>query len=88
MIACNQTLAIILVNQLSSGVRSDSSVFANDLEDSAVVISPLVPWYIAGSVPLSVIGAPLSALLSACYLYLLPLWRLARSFAEKKRDTQ
>ncbi len=85
MIACNQTLAIILTKQLCEGLQKEPPVLANDLEDSAVVVSPLVPWSIAGSVPLSVIGAPLSALLFACYLYLIPLWKLIVSFKKSPR---
>ena len=46
------------------------------LEDSAVVIAPLIPWSIAGAVPLVAVGAPESSVLFALFLYLLPLWDL------------
>ena len=86
MIACNQTLATMLTAQLCGDMAKDAPTLANDLEDSAIVVSPLVPWSIAGSVPLSTIGAPTGALLFACYLYLLPLWRLGRSFVAVRSE--
>lgn len=49
---------------------------AIDLEDSAVVVPALIPWSIAGAVPLSAVGAPASSMLAACFLYLLPICRL------------
>ena len=48
-----------------------------DLEDTAVVVAPLVPWSIAGAVPLGAVGAPGVSVLLACYLYLLPIWNYA-----------
>ena len=82
MIACNQTLAVLLTNQLCGALKQDASDFALDLEDSVIVIAPLIPWSIAGGVPLAAVGAPAGAIPLACYLYLLPLWRLITS---KKR---
>ncbi len=76
MIACNQTLAVLLTSQLCSELKRDASDFALDLEDSVIVIAPLIPWSIAGGVPLAAVGASASAIPLACYLYLLPLWRL------------
>ena len=83
MVACNQTLTVILTHQLCGNQHEIKSDFANDLEDSAIVIAPLIPWSIAGGVPLATVGAPTAALLFACYLYLLPLWRLIVSFMRK-----
>ncbi len=78
MVACNQTLTIMLTDQLTRGVELDKSRFAIALEDSAVVVAPLVPWSIAGAVPLATIDAPTSSIVFACFLYLLPLCELAR----------
>ena len=75
MVACNQTLAIMLTDQLCRDAEPDSSRFAITLEDTAVVTSPLIPWSIAAAVPLTSVGAPLGAVVFACFLYLLPLWR-------------
>lgn len=84
MVSCNQTLTVMLTLQLCGGLVKDKNELAVDVEDSAIVVAPLIPWSIAGSVPLAAAGAPLSAVLFACYLYLLPIWRLAGSFVEKR----
>ena len=73
VVACNQTLAIMLTDQLCSKTEQDKSRFANYLEDSAVIIAPLVPWSIACAVPLTAAGAPGYSVLFAVFLYLLPL---------------
>ncbi len=86
VIACNQTLAIMLTHQLCREVQPEKSRMALILEDTAVVIAPLVPWSIAGAVPLTTIGAPATALLWTCFLYLLPLWQLTvHTVKEQKR---
>ena len=84
MVACNQTLAILLVDQLCREGYDDPNELALDLEDTAVITSPLVPWCIAGSVPLTMVGAPVSALLMACYLWLIPICRTLRAIMKKK----
>lgn len=73
VMACNQTLAIMLTGQLCSRTEPDKLRFANNLEDSAVIIAPLVPWSIACAVPLTAAGAPGYSVLFAVFLYLLPL---------------
>ena len=76
MLACNQTLTVMLTKQLCEEVEPENSRLALGLEDSAVIIAALIPWSVAAAGPLASIGAPGSAVLLACYLYLLPLWRL------------
>lgn len=73
VMACNQTLAIMLTGQLCSRTEPDKLRFANNLEDSAVLIAPLVPWSIACAIPLTAAGAPGYSVLFAVFLYLLPL---------------
>ncbi len=85
IVSCNQTLAIMLAHQLCSDTEKDNSKMAYYLENTAVVMAPLVPWSIAVSVPLTSIGAPSACILTACYLYLVPLYNLALSFIKKKR---
>lgn len=77
-ISCNQTLAIMLTDQLSADLKDERGVRALRLEDTAVVLAPLIPWSIAGSVPLTSVGAPMRCILGACFLYLLPLWHALR----------
>ena len=76
MISCNQTLTILLTHQLCKELYSEDGRFAADLEDTAVVVPPLIPWSIAGAVPFASINAPSAAILASFYLFLLPLWRL------------
>lgn len=73
VMACNQTLAIMLTDQLCCRTEPDKLRFANNLEDSAVLIAPLVPWSIACAIPLTAAGAPGYSVLFAVFLYLLPL---------------
>ena len=74
MIACNQTLSIMLTHQLCKEGNPDNKRFAIDLENTAVVLAPLVPWSIAGAVPLAAVGAPIASVAVASYLYILPFW--------------
>ncbi|MBO4290230.1 MAG: sodium:proton antiporter [Lachnospiraceae bacterium] len=85
VVACNQTLTILLTNQLCKDRYQDEKELALDLEDSAEIVSPLIPWCIAGSVPLAAVGASAGAMLFAFYLYLLPLWRLGKSLTGKRK---
>jgi len=86
IIACNQTLSIMLTHQLCRDTQPEEERFALTLEDTAVVVAPLVPWSIAGAVPLTTIGAPMTALLWTCFLYLLPLWQLCVHTAKKRKQ--
>lgn len=76
MIACNQVLAVMLTHQLCGKIVNCESRMAIYLEDTAVVVAALVPWSIASTVPLASVGAPLASIAFACFLYILPLWRL------------
>ena len=71
-VACNQTLSIMLTNQLCDHLESDEHRKAINLEDTAVVVAPLIPWSIAEAVLLAS-GAPTSSLTLAVFLYLLPI---------------
>lgn len=76
MIACNQVLAVMLTHQLCGKIVNCENRMAIYLEDTAVVVAALVPWSIASTVPLASVGAPLASIAFACFLYILPLWRL------------
>ncbi len=82
MIACNQTLGIILTKQLRANMDKDNTKLDASLSDSAVIVAPLVPWSIAAGVPLASVGAPSESILWACFLYLLPLWHLVKEHRE------
>lgn len=84
LLACNQTLTIILTNQLCAPSQKDKEKFAINLENSAVVVAPLIPWSIAGATPLSTVGAPMTGMAFACFLYILPLCELVRRTAQQR----
>jgi len=85
MVSCNQTLAIMLTHQLCMDTEPDPETMASHLENTTVVIAPLIPWSIAGAVPLATVGAPTACILTACYLYLLPVWNYAVAIRNRKK---
>lgn len=84
-VACNQMLTVMLTHQLCADIEPDPATTANHLEDTAIVISPLIPWSIACSVPLSVASAPMKSIQYAYYLLLIPFTGLLHSFLIKYR---
>lgn len=84
MVACNQTLGTMLAYQLCSELEPNRRAMALDLEDSVIVLSPLVPWSIACSAVVSMCGAPSACWLSAIYLWLIPLWHLICAIRERR----
>lgn len=84
MISCNQTLTIMLTQQLCKPLVPEEEEMASHLENTAVVIAPLIPWSIAGAVPIAAVGAPTVSLLAACYLYFLPIWNLLAALVRKR----
>ncbi len=84
MISCNQTLAIILTESLCNKLNPDRRDFAIELENSVVLIAPLIPWSIAGAVPLTSAGSPTASLFTACFLYLVPIYTLIIKRTTKK----
>lgn len=83
MVACNQTLATMLVDQICKELEPDPQKFAIDMENSVIVVAPLVPWSIAGAVPLASVTAPLTSIVAAVFLYLLPLWHFGVRLRKK-----
>lgn len=77
---CTQTLAILLTHQLTEPHYQRAQLSAEqaaiDLENTAVVLSPLVPWNIAGLVPATLLMTDAGFVPYAVYLYLLPLFNL------------
>lgn len=74
---CSQTLAIMLTYQLINKLYlrwgRDKYDLAVDLEDTAIVISVLIPWNIAGALPAAALSVNAGFVPYAVYLYLLPL---------------
>lgn len=76
-IFCNQTVGIMMTAQLlrrpCENNNIENKTFALDISNSTVITAPLIPWCIACSVPLSIMGTGIKSLLCACYLYLIPI---------------
>ncbi|MGG6295973.1 Na+/H+ antiporter NhaC family protein [Leptolyngbya sp. AN02str] len=77
---CTQTIAILLtqhiVEKKYEETEPNGDNLALDLENTVVVISPLIPWNIAGLVPATILGTNAGFIPFACYLYLVPLFTL------------
>lgn len=78
---CNQTIAAIMQSQLSDELYGDSdterSAKMMDMENSVILVAAMVPWCIASSVPVSMLGADVRSIPLAAYLWLVPLiWLL------------
>ena len=77
MIFCNQAVMVMLDAQLlgkSYAARGASRTeLAIDIENSGVVIAGLVPWSIAITMPLAMLGVGLEALPWCVLLYMIPL---------------
>ena len=85
MIACNQTLAIMLTEQLCEQLEPNNEKRALDLENTAGLLAPMVPWSIACATPLASVNAPSSAILFAFFLYFVPVWRLIVEAVSRKK---
>lgn len=74
---CTQTIAILLTQQLVEKKYQEqeqgNDKLAIDLENTVVVIAPLIPWNIAGLVPATILMTDPGFIPFAFYLYLLPL---------------
>lgn len=86
---CNQTIGIIMCRQCMSRNYEDTpeerTAFMLDIENSVVPLAGMVPWCIASSVPLGMLGCNISALPFSAYLYLLPIcWYFTLKFRAKK----
>lgn len=86
MVACNQTLATMLVDQICKDLEPDHQKFAIDMENSVIVTAPLIPWSIAGAVPLASVSAPLISIAAAVFLYLLPMWHFMMQLKESRKQ--
>lgn len=86
MISCNQTLGIMLTHQLCGDTLKTKEDKMLSLENSAVIISPLIPWSIAGAVPLAAISAPTSSIWCASYLFIVPIFYYVTQFKKQRAD--
>ena len=78
-ISCNQTLATMLCGQLCEKSIPDRQELAIALENTVILIAALIPWSICGAVPLATIGVPTRTLIFSIFIWLVPLWNLAKA---------
>ena len=75
---CTQTIAILLTEELVKDNYQENQLDnyqrAVDLENSVVVLSPLIPWNIAGLVPATILMTDSGFIPFAFYLYFVPLF--------------
>ncbi|GHV41261.1 sodium:proton antiporter [Synergistales bacterium] len=80
MLVCNQSLAVILTNQLMGEIYeshgASRSLLAVHIEDTAILITGLIPWSTAAAVPFAMLSADVGAIPLAVFLWLVPLNRL------------
>ncbi len=74
---CNQATGAVMTPQLIGEAYHQRGAsheeMAIDLENSGIVMSPLIPWNIAGSIPLVMLGADAGAIPYEVLLYMIPL---------------
>lgn len=79
---CNQTIGAIMQSNLSVQMYGDSDSEKTakmlDMENSVILVSGLVPWCIACSVPRAMLGVGAGAIPFSFYLWIVPLWWLLR----------
>lgn len=87
-ISCNQTLATMLTFQMCDSILPDRKKLAIALEDTVIVIAPLIPWSIAGGMPLATVGAPTMSIWFAFYLFLLPIFSFGTELLLNRKNKQ
>lgn len=89
---CTQTIAIILGHQFVKKAYNESGTdkteLAADIENTAVVISPLIPWNIAGLIPAATLMVGGGYIIYSFYLYLIPVCCLLYYVVCSKRETR
>ena len=73
MVFCNQSVSILLSEQLLGGAYENRDELAIDIENTSITLAALVPWSIACSIPLTMLGVGMKALPFSVFLWILPL---------------
>lgn len=88
IVGCTQVLAVMLthitMDKTYKRLNFNNNTLALDLENTAIVIAPLVPWNIAGLVPLTNLGVGYTSVFFAFYLVLVPLITLGTVYIKSK----
>ena len=92
MVFCNQSTCAVVCNQLLEDDYTKRGhgrgEMALDIENSGIVLAPLIPWNISVSIPLAMLGADMSAIPYEILLYAIPLcyWLTKRRVYPPKGD--
>ena len=84
---CNQTIGAIMQSSLSEDMYKEDEKYLKmlDMENSVILLAGMVPWCIACSVPLTMIGADIRCIPFNVYLWLVPLCWSVRRLIDKKK---
>lgn len=72
-VLCNQAVTTMLDAQMMGKCYDNREELAMDIENSGILIAGLIPWSIACSVPLAMLGSNAASLPYAALLWLIPL---------------
>lgn len=87
-VLCNQAVTVMLGTQLMRSSYTDKDELAQDMENSGIMIAGLIPWSIACSVPLSMLGSDARSVPYAALLWLTPIcYALTKRFFYSGRKT-
>lgn len=88
MVGCTQVLAVMLTNMTMKGSYEKNCIdkynLAMDLENTAIVIAPLIPWNVAVLVPLTNLQVGPKAILFSFYCILVPIVNLIILYFKSK----
>jgi len=88
-VGCTQTMGIILGEQLSENIYRKTGKtkeeLALDIEDSAVLIAPLIPWNMAGMVPAMTLSVGIGYIPFAFYCYIPTIYILIKRYLNHKQ---
>lgn len=73
-VSCNQSLALMMTDQLCHKNYADPVDFAADMANSACLVAGLIPWSIACAIPLGIMGVGTGSLVFAFYLWISPIY--------------
>lgn len=94
MIGANQTIAVIMTEQIIEKVYDEKKIkradLAKDIENSAIVIPAIIPWNIACYLPCTMLGiSSFTFIPFAFYIWLIPICTyLAYRFGSSKKIEQ
>ena len=88
MLFCNQSVVIVMGGQLLRRCYTDPNELAVDMENSGIVLSPLIPWNIACSIPLVMLDVDERAIPYAVLLYAIPLvYGLTKKYVYPQKES-